>query len=102
MRRHVKGEMAVIPAPRGEVLETLRKQFEGIPWVRTVLAAPHVASLHVWTIPPPRDEMGEEAIYAQELELIRAFPEEYFDFHFADLTQVDNLKRSGAVVAFTR
>jgi hypothetical protein len=106
--------MAVASDTQAKVLEAIRERFGRMPWVRAVLVAPDPAGLQVWTVVCPPDDRGEvraysqphdlveEAIYSQEVSLIRAFPEEHFDFHLAERTQMEDLKRAGAVVAFTR
>ena len=92
--------MAIVSAPQAKVLEAVRESLGRVPWVEAVLVAPGPAALQVWTIPSPPDGAGEEAIYPREVELIRTFPGEHFDFHFAERAQVEDLRRAGAVIAF--
>ncbi len=94
--------MAVVPVRQANVLEAVREKLGGIPWVQAVWMMPDPAGLQIWTIPSPPDASAEEAVYAQELEVIRAFPQECFDFHFAEPAQQEDLRQARAIIAFTR
>ena len=94
--------MAVAPVRQANVLEAVREKLGGISWVQAVWMMPDPGGLQIWSIPSPPDASAEEAIYAQELEVIRAFPQEYFDFHFAEGAQQEDLRQAGAIIAFTR
>ena len=94
--------MAIAAAVQSKLVEAVRKHLGQVPWVEAVLLAPQVPALQVWTVPPPPDPASEEAIYPQELALICAFPGEHFDFHFAERSEVEDLKRAGALTALSR
>lgn len=102
MRHGERIAMATVSTPQATLLQAIRDGFGRMPWVEAVLVALDPSALQVWTVPPPPDSGSEDTIYDGEAEIIRAFPEVYFDFHFAGRGEVEDLGRAGAVVAFSR
>lgn len=94
--------MATVSTPQATLLQAIRDGFGRMPWVEAVLVALDPSALQVWTVPPPADSGSEDTLYGCEAEVIRAFPEVYFDFHCVGRGEVEDLRRAGVVVAFSR